>query len=208
VGSGPLTRTSLATEGQDAPAGHWLGRAARHPGGEWVLAVLAILEASVFPAPTEAAFLALALARPRGRRPPWRLVAIATAGSLVGALVAYGIGAEYFDRLGRPLLERLGIVGEFEAVAALYRDNTLLALLTSGYTPIPYVLYTITAGASAIPLATFVVGSLLGRGIKYAVLGLVTFHAGPAVQAAFRRASGWVMAVIVAAAAAWWWLGR
>lgn len=206
--SGPLTRRAPSTTAQDVPTDHWLGRAARHPSGEWVLFVLAILEATLFPAPTEAAFVALGLARARGPGPPWRLVTIATAGSLVGALIAYAIGAEYFERLGRPLLDRLGFVAEFEVVEGLYRDNTLLALLTSGYTPIPYVLYTITGGATALPLSTFIVGSLLGRGLKYALLGLVTFYAGPAVQAAFRRASGWATAAIVAAAAAWWWLGR
>jgi len=197
-----------AVRDDGAPSDRWLARAVRHPAGEWVLLVLAILEAALFPAPTEAAFIALGLTRARGTRPPWRLVTIATAGSLVGALIAYGIGAEYFERLGRPLLDRLGVVGEFEAVEALYRDNTLLALLTSGYTPIPYVLYTITAGATSLPLSTFVIGSLLGRGVKYALLALVSFYAGPAVRAAFRRASGWAMVAIVAAAAAWWWLGR
>lgn len=72
----------------------------------------------------------------------------------------------------------------------LYRGNPLLALLTSGYTPIPYVLYTISAGASSVPFASFLLGSLAGRGLKYVILSGVTFYAGPAVQAALRRAAG------------------
>jgi membrane protein YqaA with SNARE-associated domain len=163
--------------------------------------VLAVLEACVFPAPTEAAFVALGLARPRRS---WWLAGVATGGSLVGAGIGYTLGATAFERLGRPLLESAGLLGRFDAVAALYRDNTVLALLTSGYTPIPYVLYTIAAGASAVPLVPFLAASLAGRGIKYVLLALVTFYAGPAVQAAIRRAAGWVAAAVVIALALWW----
>jgi membrane protein YqaA with SNARE-associated domain len=183
----------------------WARRLAVHPAGGAVLFALAVLEACVFPAPTEAAFVALGLAEPRRS---WRLAAVATAGSLVGAGVGYAMGAAYFERLGRPLLEAVGLLDEFRAVGNLYRGNAVLALLTSGYTPIPYVLYTISAGASAVPLAPFVLGSLAGRGLKYALLSLVTFYAGPAVQAVFRRATGWLLAAAGAALALWWLLTR
>lgn len=191
---------------------------AAHPAADALLFVLAVLEATLFPAPTEALFVAIGLARARPAGagasrmarawPVARLGLIATVGSLVGALIGYAIGAEYFERLGRPLLARLGVSGEFDAVGALYTRNALVALLTSGYTPIPYVLYTVTAGATPLPIPVFVVGSLAGRGIKYALLGLVTFHAGPAVQAAFRRATGWTTAALATALLLWWWLGR
>jgi membrane protein YqaA with SNARE-associated domain len=164
-----------------------------------------VLEACVFPAPTEAAFVALGLARPRRS---WYLAAVATVGSLVGATVGYAIGAAYFERVGRPLLEGVGLLDEFRAVGDLYRDNSLLALLTSGYTPIPYVLYTISAGASAVPLAPFLLGSLAGRGLKYVILSVVTFYAGPVVQATLKRAAGWVVIALGAALALWWFVGR
>ena len=151
----------------------WALRLADHPAGAAVLFALAVLEACVFPAPTEAAFVALGLARPRRA---WRLAAVATSGSLVGAAVGYALGAAYFERLGRPLLEAVGLLDEFRAVGDLYRGNAALALLTSGYTPIPYVLYTISAGASAVPLAPFLLRSLAGRGLKYVILSRVTFY--------------------------------
>jgi membrane protein YqaA with SNARE-associated domain len=86
--------------------------------------------------------------------------------------------------------------------------SPVLALLTSGYTPIPYVLYTISAGASAVLLAPSLLGSLAGRGLKYVILSLVTFSAGPAVQALLRRAAGWVIGVIGAAVMVWCLLWR
>lgn len=179
----------------------WARRLGDHPAGAAVLFVLAVLEACVFPAPTEAAFVALGLARPARS---WRLAVVATSGSLVGAAIGYLVGAAYFGRIGRPLLESVGLLDQFLAVGDLYRGNTLLALLTSGYTPIPYVLYTISAGASDVPVAPFLLGSMAGRGLKYVLLALVTFYAGPAVQEAARRAAWWVVAAV--AAVALWWL--
>ena len=127
------------SEGND-PArqtGPWALQLVEHPAGTAVLVALAVLEACVFPAPTEAAFVALGFAHPRRS---WRLAAAVTAGSLVGAAVGYAVGAAYFERVGRPLLEAVGLLDEFLTVGDLYRGNAVLALVTSGYTPIPYVL--------------------------------------------------------------------
>ena len=187
-----------------APAPGWARRIAEHPAGAAALFLLAVLEACVFPAPTEALFLALGIGQPRRS---WRLAGVATGGSLVGAAVGYTIGAAYFERAGRPLLVWAGLLTEFEAVGALYRGNVLLVLLTSGYTPIPYVLYTIAAGAAAVPLGPFLVGSLVGRGLKYALLSAFTFYAGPAVRAALRRTARWLVPALALLLALWWLVG-
>lgn len=183
----------------------WVVRLAEHRYGAGVLFVLAILEACVFPAPTEAVFLALGVGRPRRS---WRLAAIATAGSLVGAGLGYLIGASFFASVGQPLLVWAGLLGGFEQVGRLYRDNLYVALLTSGYTPIPYVLYTIAAGAYEIPLLPFLGASLAGRGLKYVLLSLLTYYIGPVVRAALGRAAGWALAAGMIVLAGWWLIGR
>ena len=190
----PATVAALGSRG-------WAHRLAAHPAGPAALFVLAVLEACLFPAPTEILFVALGVGAPRRS---WRLAAVATAGSVVGAAVGYGVVALYFERAGRPLLAWAGLLNEFQAVGALYRGNVFLVLLTSGYTPIPYVLYTIAAGAVAVPLAPFLLGSLVGRGLKYALLSAFTFYAGPAVQHAVRRSWRWVVPAAAAAAVIWW----
>jgi membrane protein YqaA with SNARE-associated domain len=119
--------------------------------------VFAVVEGCLFPAPTEALYAALALARRT-------------------------FGAALFERVGRPVLGSYGLLERVDAVAALYRDNAALALVTSGYTPVPYVLYGIVAGSAGIPLGTFVLYSAVGRGIKYALLGLLASVAGPPVR--------------------------
>ena len=141
--------------------------------------MFAVVEGCLFPAPTEALYAALALARPRRA---WALAGVAAAGSVVGGAIGWTFGAALFERVGRPVLDSYGLLERVDAVAALYRDNAALALVTSGYTPVPYVLYGIVAGSAGIPLGTFVLFSAIGRGIKYAILGLLASVAGPPIR--------------------------
>ena len=162
--------------------------------------MLALLEATVFPAPTEAMLVALALARPRRA---WWLGALAAVASVAGGVVNYHVGAALFDEVGRPLLASYGLLARLDAVGGFYRDNALLALATSGYTPIPYLLYTLAAGALGVPLPTFVVGSLAGRALKYIPIAALAYFLGPAVRRVLDRVAIWVaLAVVVVLVAA------
>jgi membrane protein YqaA with SNARE-associated domain len=142
------------------------------------------VEGCLFPAPTEAVFAALAISRPRRA---WVLGALAASGSVLGGVIAWHVGDATFDRFGQPLLARYGLLGEVEAVGALYRRNAALALVTSGYTPVPYLLYGIVGGATGVPLGTFVLFSALGRGAKYAVLAGLARIAGPPLRSWLAR---------------------
>jgi membrane protein YqaA with SNARE-associated domain len=161
------------------PAADRFARWADHPAGPALLFVFAVVEGCLFPAPTEALYAALALARPRRA---WTLAAVAAAGSVLGGVVGWTFGAALFERVGRPVLASYDLLERVDAVAALYRDNAALALVTSGYTPVPYVLYGIVAGSAGIPLGTFVLFSAIGRGLKYVILGLLASVAGPPIR--------------------------
>jgi membrane protein YqaA with SNARE-associated domain len=176
-----------------------LERWARHPAGPALLFGFAVVEGCLFPAPTEALYAALALARPRRA---WALAGVAAAGSVVGGMIGWTFGAAVFERVGRPVLASYGLLERVDAVAALYRDNAALALVTSGYTPVPYVLYGIVAGSAGISLGTFVLFSVLGRGIKYALLGLLASVAGPPIRSWLIRSRTRVLVAATVALAA------
>ena len=156
-----------------------------------------MVEGCLFPAPTEALYAALALARPRRA---WVLAMVAAAGSVVGGVVAWMLGAWMYERAGERVLASYGLLDRVQAVGDACRQNAALALVTSGYTPVPYVLYGIVAGASGIGLGTFVLFSAVGRGLKYAVLAAVARAAGPVLRRWMGRNT--LVAAVVAAALA------
>lgn len=165
-------------------------RWAEHRAAVLLLVFFALLEATVFPAPTEALFVALLLVRKRSHRRAAALVALATLASVAGGLIGYGVGAALFDEVGRPLLAWSGAEAHFVRVGAFYRQNLFVALATSGYTPIPYLVYTTAGGAFQVPLPTFVAGSLVGRGLKYLVLGAVGYGLAAPLRALLARLRG------------------
>ena len=183
----------------------WLIDRADRPSGLIVLVVLALLEATLFPAPTEAMLLALAIARPARA---WWLGAVAAVASAAGGIIGYEFGATLFEEVARPVLASRGLLGQLDALGTLYRDNAFVALLSSGYTPIPYLLYTMTAGAFDVPLPTFILGSLAGRALKYAPLAALAYFLGPAARNYVERYAGWVVTAVVALTIAFFLLAR
>jgi membrane protein YqaA with SNARE-associated domain len=170
-----------------------LERLADHPLGTPVLVVLALLEATIFPGPTEAMLIALTLGR--RERVIW-FAAVAVLSSLVGGVIGYHLGARMFDDVARPLLDSYGLLDHVDTVTSVYRDNYILALITSGYTPIPYMLYTMLGGASELPLLQFAAASTVGRALKYVPIALLAYVLGPAVHRALRRLGWWVLAAL------------
>lgn len=166
---------------------------ADRPLGVGILVVLALLEATVFPGPTEAMLIALVLGR--RERATWFAI-VATCASVVGGLAGYYLGATVFAEFVRPLLDSYGLAAYMDAVTRAYAQNPLVALGTSGYTPIPYMLYTALAGAAHLPLGEFVLGSFLGRALKYVPIAVLAYVLGPRVHRVLRR-YGAVAAVVI-----------
>ena len=165
-----------------------------------------MVEGCLFPAPTEALYAALALARPRRA---WALAAVAAAGSVAGGVIAWTLGRYFEAGISRRLRGHPDWAQAMTVLGAQYRENAALALATSGYTPVPYVLYGLTAGAVGMPLGTFVLFSAVGRGVKYAVLAAVARAAGPTLRRWMDRSVFAVIAVVtvLAALAAWAMVG-
>lgn len=162
----------------------WTLAWADRPGGPAALLVLAFAESSFFPIPPDVLLMALALGRPR--RALW-FAGLCAVGSVLGAIAGYAIGFAVFDQLGRPVLEFYGTMDEFDAVGELYRRNLVLALGTAAFTPIPFKVFTIAAGAFAVPLLPFIVVSAVGRSLRFfAVAGLI-YAFGPPIKAFIDR---------------------
>jgi membrane protein YqaA with SNARE-associated domain len=154
---------------------HWADR----PQGPMALFILAFMESSFFPIPPDVLLIALAMGRP-SRAPAFAL--ICTAGSVLGGIGGYLIGLVLFEQLGRPILEWYGATDKFDTVGRLYHENLLVALGTAGFTPIPYKVFTIAAGAFAIPILPFVAISAGSRGMRFFIVAGLIYYFGPPIK--------------------------
>jgi membrane protein YqaA with SNARE-associated domain len=169
----------------------------RHPHAERYLAVVSFTESSFFPIPPDALLAPMTLAQP----PKWlRFVLITTATSVLGGLLGYLIGYTALEAI-TPLLHRVGYWGHFETAHGWFARYGFWAIFAAGFTPIPYKVFTIAAGAAHMALLPFTLGSLIGRGARFLlVAGLVRWGGAP-IEQHIRRyidAIGWATLVALA----------
>ena len=137
------------------------------------LFILAFMESSFFPIPPDVLMIAMALSK--SERALW-YATVCMIGSVLGALFGYVIGFYFWQAVGDYFFLYIpGFTRElFAQVTKLYQDNSAFIVFTSAFTPIPYKVFTITAGVSKVDLPPFVIASILGRGGRFYLVGL--FH--------------------------------
>ena len=163
----------------------WTMRLAEGPRAMWALAVVAFVESSVFPIPPDVLMIPMVLARPRRA---WAIAAVATAASVAGGLAGYAIGMFAYDSLGQPILEALGKGDSMAAFNERFNGVGFWAVLAAGVTPFPYKVITIMSGWTAMPLATFLVTSVIARALRFfAVAGLLRAFGPPIREFVERR---------------------
>ena len=127
------------------------------------LFAFAFAESSFFPVPPDLLLIPMVLA---DRRRALLIAFICTAGSVMGGMLGYAIGALLFDSIGKWLISVYGS-GDLEAFRAAYAKWGQWIILFQGLTPIPYKIVTIATGFAGFPFATFVLMSAITRGFRY-----------------------------------------
>lgn len=142
--------------------------AARKSAEVW-LAVIAIIESSVFLVPADVLFIPMALARPNRA---YRYALVATLASTFGGILGYYLGYFAYDAVAKPILVSFGELANFEHLKACTSNETLLVLLaTSGLAHLPPIkIVTILAGVVQISFVFFVISCLIARGARFFAL--------------------------------------
>jgi membrane protein YqaA with SNARE-associated domain len=171
-------------------------RLAEHPRALWFLAFISFIESSVFPIPPDLLMIPLILAAPHRA---WRLAGGTMVSAVAGGLLGYGIGALAFEQIGQPILEALGKLDRIEECNQTFNDAGFWAVLGAGITPFPYKVITIMAGWTSMPLATFVVTSILARGLRFFLVAGLLWYFGAPVKAFVERWLGLVFTLFFVA---------
>jgi membrane protein YqaA with SNARE-associated domain len=176
---------------------------AAHPRAPAWLAGVSAAESVFFPVPPDVMLVPMALATPRRAL---RLAAICTLASVVGGLLGWLLGRFAMEAI-YPWIAGSSWALSLAEVERLFAQYGFWIVLTAGFTPIPYKLFTLGAGAFGVALLPFLLASVLGRGGRFfLVAGLIRF-AGERVDRAIRHrveTLGWIFLAAVLLVALWW----
>ena len=175
-----------------------LSLAERRLSGLW-LGLLSFAEASFFPIPPDVMLAPMVLAQ---RHRAWFFAALTTLWSVVGGVAGYLIGMFLFGLVADPIIQFYDAQAAFDSAREQFQKHGVWIVFLAGFTPIPYKLFTISAGLASMSLVPFVAASLIGRGARFFLVAGLIYAGGERFEAQLRRYAdgiGWAMVVLVVA---------
>ena len=166
----------------------WILHWAETKYGVPALFLLALAESSFFPIPPDALLIPLALG---ARSKAIRFALVCSVASIIGGIAGYGIG--YFSWWN----------GEADSAVALFFFNHIpgfteqvfldiqekyeiynfLIVFTAGFTPIPFKIITISAGAFNVNFLMFLLASTVSRSARFFMVAVLIRQFGEPITA-------------------------
>lgn len=134
------------------------------------------------------------------RAKAWWGYIITVTGSVLGGVIAYFLAEFLSERLFSVLSPDAS--NSLHQLSAAFGDNALFLAFIGALSPIPYTLVAVTAGALKMNLFLFIVGSLIGRALRYGIVAYVVYFHGEKAMALAKRhliSTTLIITVLVAA---------
>ena len=155
----------------------------RHKHAEFYLGAMSFAESSFFPIPPDVMLAPMSLAQPKRA---WYFAALTTVTSTIGGMLGYLIGWLAFTSI-EPSLIGWGYGPTLAAIKQQFVDNGVIFVFVAGFTPFPYKLITITAGAMSMSFLPFVLASMVGRGGRFFLVAGAMKFGGKPMEDAIRK---------------------
>jgi membrane protein YqaA with SNARE-associated domain len=157
----------------------WMMRMAGHKKAPQALFWVAFIESSVFPIPPDVMLIPMILAQ---RAKAFLYASICLAGSVIGGMAGYAIGYYLFDLIGEPILRVYGYGEKYQQTAALFNEWGPWILIAKGWTPFPYKVLTIAAGAFKMSFVPFILASIVARAMRFYLVAALLYWFGEPIR--------------------------
>ncbi|WDE00056.1 YqaA family protein [Thalassomonas actiniarum] len=174
----------------------WTMRWAEHKLAPKALAVLTFAESVFFPIPPDVLLAPMVLAKPKKA---WSLAALTTVSSVIGGIVGYVLGYLMFEPWIQPVITELGYQARFDQVTDWFTRWGFWVVFLAGFTPIPYKLFTVSAGFLQMAFLPFLFASAVGRGMRFFLVAGLIQWGGEKMEQKLRQwvdALGWGVVIL------------
>jgi len=159
----------------------------------YALALGSFSESIIFPIPVDALLMPMSLLNP-----PMAIwfAMVAMVASVLGGIAGYWLGL----RFGRPILHRFVSPAKADSAERLFNKYGAWAVVVAAITPIPYKVFTISAGVLNLELKKFIFASVIGRGFRFLFTGALLYLYGEEIRSFIDDHFGLLMILSVLAA--------
>jgi membrane protein YqaA with SNARE-associated domain len=161
-----------------------------------ILSILSFTESSFFPIPPDVMLIPMCLAKPKKS---WLYASLCTLFSVLGGMAGYLIGKLAFGWI-EPWLMSSHYAETFTNAVEAFETWGFWYILLAGFTPIPYKVFTISAGVVGMPFLAFIGGSVVGRGGRFFLVSALIRLGGEKLTKNLRKyidLIGWLTIVLV-----------
>lgn len=155
----------------------WTLKWAEHKFAPKILATLTFAESVFFPIPPDVLLAPMVLAK---REKAWHYATLTTVASVFGGIVGYWLGYFMFEPWIAPAIESMGYTERFDKAVGWFEEWGVWVVFLAGFSPIPYKLFTVSAGFLHMMFLPFLIASAVGRGMRFfLVAGLIYWGGEP-----------------------------
>tara|TARA_B100000035_G_scaffold41770_1_gene31328 strand:+ start:1576 stop:2124 length:549 start_codon:yes stop_codon:yes gene_type:complete len=163
-----------------------------------VLSTMSFVESFIFPIPPDLLLIPLSISNPRKA---YYFAMLTTIFSVLGGVVGYLIGIYFSDfflsTLGWMLDEK-----SVEIATEWMAEWGVMVVLISGFSPIPYKIFTVVSGVAGLAFIPFLIASFLGRGMRFFLISFIISKGGDNLEKKLRDYAeliGWTGLLIFSA---------
>lgn len=158
----------------------WMESFAAKPYALLALFLLALAESSFFPIPPDVLLIAIAISIPKKS---FKAAMWCSLGSVIGGILGYGIGFGLMESVGMKIIDFYNAQEVWAKVVDMYQGEVGMWFLAgAAFSPIPYKVATIAAGATLMPLLPFILISAIGRSARFFLVAGLIYYIGPKVK--------------------------
>ncbi|MDA9689086.1 DedA family protein [Betaproteobacteria bacterium] len=155
-----------------------------------LLSTVSFAESFIFPIPPDLLLIPLSISNPKKA---YYFAMLTTTFSVLGGVIGYLIGI-YFSELFLSTLSWIFDEKSVEMTIEWMTEWGVMVVLISGFSPIPYKVFTVASGVAGLAFIPFLIASLLGRGMRFFLIGFIVSKGGNNLEKKLRKYSeviGW-----------------
>ena len=155
-----------------------------------ILSTVSFVESFIFPIPPDLLLIPLSISNPKKA---YYFAMLTTIFSVLGGVIGYLVGIYLADLF----LSTLGWMFDEKSVETTIEwmaEWGVMVVLISGFSPIPYKIFTVASGVTGLTFIPFLIASFLGRGMRFFLIGFVISKGGDNLEKKLRKYSeviGW-----------------
>lgn len=169
----------------------------RHKYAARYLVLMSFCESIFFPVPVDVMLAPMTLAKPEKA---WYYAAITSLASVMGGLLGYLLGYFAFESIVEPMIQAAGYTERYLEVIEWFKEYGFLVVFLAGFSPIPYKVFTVSAGVLHMAILPFILASTIGRSARFFLVAGLIYWGGETMERKLRKyidILGWIVVSLV-----------